>query len=114
MDVTSPRLENWSFTGGDYVAPELRRLHLQGEVYGDERFEEGKHIVTSSVIEFLPDENPLTATTRHTLYKLGEISPKFAEWMKTEGLVLEEYRKPKAQGRGTQASPRGGGNGHTC
>jgi hypothetical protein len=94
MNAKLPKLENWSFVDSAYTAPEHRKLHLQGEVHGDKRFKDGNFVRTSHVLEFLPDVAPLTALTRHTRYRLGKIDPEFSQWMTTEGLVLEGYKKP--------------------
>ena len=48
------RLKNWSVTSDvdvRFTPPELMHYHLQGEVYGHPRFDDGIFVVTSRIIE---------------------------------------------------------------
>ena len=47
-------LKNWSVTSDvdvRFTPPELMHYHLQGEVYGHPRFDDGIFVVTSRIIE---------------------------------------------------------------
>ncbi len=59
------KLENW------IVLTDLfGEKHLQGDVYGNPRFEDGLNIITSPVQKF--DEKEMKVTTKNTVYYLGE------------------------------------------
>lgn len=48
------RLKNWYVTGGydsEFIAPEFRKYHLQGNVYGHPNFKDGDPVTTSRIME---------------------------------------------------------------
>ena len=50
------RLKNWSITtdiniNPNYVAPEMMHYHLQGNVYDNPKFYDGRNIITSRIME---------------------------------------------------------------
>lgn len=66
------RLEKWSVVSSatGYTAPELVTLQLHGNVYGHQRFPQGKEVTTSAIDKI--DGN--TVVTRSgSRYELGEI-----------------------------------------
>jgi len=68
-----PRIENWStylYPNNEYLAPELRPMILQGNIYEDSRFDDGSFIHTSRLIEI--DIKNKFAKTSRTEYILGE------------------------------------------
>jgi len=90
--ILLPRLEEWSvFSKNSYQAPEAQKRYLQGNIYNDDRFEDGTIVQTSSIQELNLKEN--YAITRNTEYILGEISKDYVEWMNKMGLSLEDYMK---------------------
>ena len=83
-----PRLENWMIIIQDikpYQSPELARAYMIGEIYNDNRFEDGKTIRTSTLVEFDIKNN--TAETENTIYTLGNPSEEWKKW-------LEENNNP--------------------
>lgn len=89
-----PRLENWSVGTGyarRYRAPEIQSMYISGVIYDDEkgRFEDGKEISTSMIHELNLNEG--YAQTRNTKYTLGEPDKEYIEWLKEQGLSLEDY-----------------------
>lgn len=60
-------LKNWSIgyrPDSTFIAPELRSLHLQGTVYGHHKFDDGKDIITSRIVEIKQaDEETLIVHT---------------------------------------------------
>lgn len=61
------RLKNWSMyttRTSDFMAPELGIPHLQGDVYGHPRFEDGDSINTSRIIEIQDKGEYKLAITR--------------------------------------------------
>jgi hypothetical protein len=86
------RLEKWSVITDDsnpFLAPELRKMRLQGEVYDRSDFEDGTFVHTSS-IQRLDIKNNL-AETRNTEYQLGEPSEDYLKWLESNGKRLEDY-----------------------
>jgi hypothetical protein len=102
IEVLIPIIENWSFQKEDrhFALPDFIDRHVHGKVSGDTKVKEGKrpfdngdNILTSRVIEFLPENHPLTVRTAYTPYRLGAINPEFDMWMKLEGYSLFDYRR---------------------
>lgn len=86
------KLENWSIvqdSSNPFLAPELRTVRLQGEVYDREGFENGTSVVTSSIQTLNITKG--YAVTRNTIYELGEPKKDFVEWLNTNGHKLEDY-----------------------
>lgn len=47
------KLNNWSLSGGigsEFLPPELQTPHLQGDVYGNDRFPDGTYVHTSRIV----------------------------------------------------------------
>ena len=87
------RLEQWSVINGDsdpYLPPEMLTSHLRGNIYDDERFEDGMPITTSPLVSF-PEPN--VAQTRNTRYDLGEPEAKFVQFLKEKGQDLNQFWK---------------------
>lgn len=90
-----PILKNWSIirdNDNPFLAPELRKVRLYGNIYNDEkgRFNDGTPISTSS-IQKLDIENNV-AQTRNTTYQLGKISVDYMNWLNENGFKLEDYK----------------------
>ena len=86
------RLENWSYgedpyENSPYMAPELRRKVLHGEVYGHPRFKDGAEVTTSRVVEMNPIEKT-AVTSSGTHYQLGKPDPEYAEEMRKIGVIV--------------------------
>lgn len=91
-----PRLENWSIVSDNsnpFLAPELRNLRLQGQIYDDEkgRFPDGAEVSTSTIQELNLKEN--YAMTRNTKYILGEPDQDYIRYLASQGKKLEDYIK---------------------
>lgn len=70
------RLKNWSvFQHEDngFLPPELQKSYLQGDVYGNPRFEDGDFVTTSRIISVVDKGTHKEAETRsgsvYELYK---------------------------------------------
>lgn len=72
------RLENWSIVlvGDVYTPPEMRKQCLNGQVYGNPRFDDGDDITTSS-IKITPMVNGCVFTASGSMYELGTVSPAY-------------------------------------
>lgn len=84
-----PKLENWSIVKEDsnpFLAPEIRGFILKGNIYNDNRFQNGSLIVTSTIQEI--NIKNRVARTRNTLYRLGEPSKNYLKWLKDNGKSL--------------------------
>jgi len=91
-----PRLENWSVVNYDdspYLAPELRTTTLRGEIYNDEnnRFQDGKSISTSRLLELNFEEN-YGFTLSGTRYILGKMDEGYENWLKENNIVLKSIK----------------------
>lgn len=79
-------LEDWSVVSTNvdpYIAPERIRLRLQGNVYGHPsgRFEDGKGIITSNVVD-LDTDNNRAKTYSGNWYKLGNPDKEWLQWLR--------------------------------
>jgi hypothetical protein len=77
-----PRLENWSIiedSSNPYLAPECRKKRLQGNIYGDARFEDGTSVTTSSLQSI--DIDKKIAQTKNTVYQLGQMSLDYQKFL---------------------------------
>lgn len=80
------KLENWSLVFGElnpYQAPETVRPHLNGEVFGHPRFENGKNVTTSAIVG---KKGSNVVTNSGSIYELGTIE---TEYKKRYPLALE-------------------------
>lgn len=59
------KLKNWSVfsKGSDFLPPELQSPHLQGNVYGNERFPDGTYVHTSRIVSIEDKGTHKEATT---------------------------------------------------
>ena len=68
------KLKNYSVTSdvdGRFIAPELMHYHLQGNVYGHPRFDDGDPVTTSRIIEINDKGDYKVAITRSgSVYEL--------------------------------------------
>lgn len=68
------RLKNWSVTSdvdARFIAPEMIHYHLQGNVYGHPRFNDGDPVTTSRIIEINDKGDYKEAITRSgSVYEL--------------------------------------------
>lgn len=65
------RLENWYITGkgiSPMKSPEDKKLYMNGEVYGSNRFKDGKSIKTSEIK--IARSGKITTENKH-IYELG-------------------------------------------
>lgn len=71
------RIENWSIIAGDsnpYLAPEMRRRYIFGNVFGHPKFSDGKSIRTSHIIGI---EGQYVLTKSGSRYELGNPHPDY-------------------------------------
>lgn len=68
-------LKNWAVvrTGSPYDAPEVRSIHLFGEVHGNPKFEEGALIATSRITGVEETSCPLLLRV-HTVNSCYEVN----------------------------------------
>jgi hypothetical protein len=78
---TMYKLENWSTTSQSdaYTAPECLEIILQGNVYGNPKFRDGDHILTSCIVSMV---GRVITTYSGSKYLLGKIDPKFREMLR--------------------------------
>lgn len=87
------RIENWSVVGDPdpYKAPELHRQRIQGEVFGNSKFEDGKFIRTSDIGKVDGSE---VITVSGSVYTLGEPSPDYVSWCRENGCHVPTPEEP--------------------
>ena len=72
-----PKLENWAVITKDvspYLAPELRKPCLTGNIFDDDRFVDGTIITTSAITDI--DQRKIR-TKSGTIYELGKVKPEY-------------------------------------
>ena len=87
------KINDWSTTSLDnnpYLAPELKRINLQGKVYNHPRFDDGSKVTTSSIIKV---EGRIIHTKSDSIYKLRSIDKNFRKWLK-KNRPDWDYKKP--------------------
>lgn len=87
------RLENWSVVStpiSPYEAPELARMLIHGEVYGNPRFIDGEPVTTSSVQKIEGNR----VFTRNSVYELGTPAPAYVEWCKDNNVHVPTPEVP--------------------
>jgi len=87
-----PRLENWSIQTiprDIYQAPESWCPVLAGDVYDDDRFDDGTYITTSTIGKINTISNK--AKTLYTVYKLGSPSQDFIKYLESIGKNIHDY-----------------------
>lgn len=73
-------LKNWSVTSdvNAFIAPELKHYYLQGNVYGNPKFEDGRNVITSRIMELNDKGDYKEAITRSgSVYQLfkNDVNP---------------------------------------
>jgi hypothetical protein len=94
-------LKNWSIVDRDFSrAPELRRDHLAGQIYGRapvgaDHFEDGHHVYTSHVeVLYANEEGKGYAITQTgSRYRLSEPNPDWLKWLKEHNLTIMSFNK---------------------
>ena len=87
------RLENWSVVAipdNPYQAPELIRMRIHGEVYGNPRFTDGELVTTSSV-QKIEGKNIYTL---NSVYELGTPSAEYVQWCKDNNTYVPTDEVP--------------------
>lgn len=82
------RIENWSISNQDdnpHQSPDLKKDCLRGRVYGHPECSDGEYIITPVVI----NTEGCYAKTRNDIYLLGEIDPKYLEWLNENGMEYD-------------------------
>lgn len=78
-----PRLEQWSLVIRDpWLPPEAQRAYVNGKIYNDLRFSEGKSVTTSRVQEIDPEYK--WVRTKSRIYDLGEMHPDFRAYLEQQ------------------------------
>jgi hypothetical protein len=75
--MNTARIENWAFfadPSDKYLAPELIKCRLLGDITGHQRIGDRRHQTTSSIQGKTEDGKVIT---RNTLYELGEPSSEY-------------------------------------
>ncbi len=94
---SSPRLDDWYLTieNDPFKAPEQQTTFAAGAVsnHTNSKFKDGKHIVTSRVIELNVEDKFLR--TRNTRYDLGEPKEEWLEWLKENSYKLQSIKPPR-------------------
>lgn len=91
-------IENWSMfmDGSPLLAPELRKMYLQGNIHNHENFKDGTFVRTSSIQDI--DLENGKVTTRNTIYQLGKIDEEYLEFCEGNNVKdLELLRKYKGE-----------------
>ena len=81
-------LKNWSIivdATNTFQDPKTMPMMVQGEVYGNENFEDGTRITTSYVDSFEYDENniPNRVITQNSIYILENISETYKSYLES-------------------------------
>ena len=94
-----PVFHDWAVVGlmpdSLYLAPEQLRLKLTGKVFGHPDKEDGKYIVTSTI---LSSEGRIV-TTRSRDYRLGTVSKDYRKFLK-KAFPGWDWRKPMETNHG--------------
>lgn len=101
------KMTNWS--AGEraedaYLAPEIRRLCLQGDVKDHPTLEAGR-ITTSGIVGV---NGKFITTESGSVYELGDVQPAYLEWCKEQKSMhiptaeepIKLHKKPVAEGVG--------------
>ena len=77
MKFNYPEIKDWVICGRpldnwDYIAPECRRTHIHGAVYGKPKFVDGAYINTSTIQRFIYEQGIIIAETKNSKYILRE------------------------------------------
>ena len=75
------QIEYWAVVSDNpkdvHIAPERRKRHLTGEVYGHPSFKDGDVISTGTLVS----SSERTASTKETTYVLGEPHPDYIAFL---------------------------------
>lgn len=79
-------LKNWSLIvdgTNPFQDPAILPMMAQGEVYGNDKFEDGKRITTSYIKDIKYDENklPIEIVTNNSIYILEDISETYKAYL---------------------------------
>lgn len=91
------KLENWGFITrtSPYQPPESGLISVNGDVYGDPRFDDGTPITTGTTLFF--DSTTMEMHTRRTKYILGTPSIGFQQYMDDSNISIEEFAVDKRE-----------------
>jgi len=83
------KLEKWSVVscGSPYQAPELQSKKLHGIVDNHPRLGKDIEVTTSTIVK---SEGRRVTTHSGSVYELGTIHPDYAQYLKNEGIELDE------------------------
>lgn len=75
MKLDYPEIKDWCITVDNspemaYVAPEMRPRRVHGKVYGNEKFEDGTFINTSTIQNIIFEQEVLVVKTNNSTYLL--------------------------------------------
>ncbi len=87
-----PRLENWKICESpsqDFIAPEIRKRFINGNVYGHSKFNEGVPVNTSILLSI--DIANRVAVTKNSVYELGEMDPEYKKWYEKNIFESEDH-----------------------
>lgn len=89
----SIKIKNWSVvtTFNPYTPPETQKASLNGNVYGHPRFEDGKNVITSTIVEV---NGNIVKTYSGSVYELEEPCPDFVEWCEKNGHYVPTKEVP--------------------
>lgn len=88
-------LDNWSVISmNPYSPPENSPMCLLGRVYNHKNFTDGKRIQTSIVLDIKTEKGITLVETANTIYKVGEPSPKYVAWCKSQGCHVPTPETP--------------------
>ena len=88
------RIENWYLGGnqqGLYSAPETRRNTISGQVFGNQKFHDGKWITTSWIVAISGCE---IETVSGSVYQLGSPDGQYMEWCRENGCHIPTPDEP--------------------
>ena len=84
-------IEDWSISsdGNPYQAPELRVSRVIGKVYGNVKFNDGKVVSTSAIVELNLEKG--YCRTLNSVYDLGKVSEQYKAWCVENGFNLKSF-----------------------
>lgn len=83
------RIENWSIIQkplSHYDAPECNYSYLQGTVFGHPSKKDGTKVITSKIVL---SHKTIVATQSGNLYRLGQPSKDYLEWLEKTGILFD-------------------------
>lgn len=92
------RIEQWAVVedADPYVAPEMRRRYLRGQVFGhpNPRHADGKTVTTSRIINV---DGRRVKTNSGSTYVLGEPDPAYVEFCRSINQTMDELNPIKVK-----------------